>query len=132
MPHGFRSSFRDWAAECSDGPCEECELALKHVNSNRVEAAYRRTDLFERRWVLIEERSGFVGRSAESGEHRVERPVLPPTKFARAGQWGLKPLVGGMRVEGVAPSGCWSESMALDGAIPKIASHAICEIPGIR
>ena len=48
VPHGFRSSFRDWAAECSDAPREVCELALAHVNSDRVEAAYRRTDLFER------------------------------------------------------------------------------------
>ena len=47
VPHGFRSSFRDWAAECTDYPGEVCELALAHVNSDRVEAAYRRTDLFE-------------------------------------------------------------------------------------
>ena len=51
VPHGFRSSFRDWAAECSDALREVCELALAHVNSDRVEAAYRRTDLFERRRV---------------------------------------------------------------------------------
>ena len=54
VPHGFRSSFRDWAAECSDAPREVCELALAHVNSDRVEAAYRRTDLFERRRDLME------------------------------------------------------------------------------
>ncbi len=71
VPHGFRSSFRDWAAECSDAPREVCELALAHVNSDRVEAAYRRTDLFERRRVLMEEWSGFVGQSAASGENRV-------------------------------------------------------------
>ena len=41
MPHGFRSSFRDWAAECSDAPREVCELALAHVNTNAIEAAYR-------------------------------------------------------------------------------------------
>ena len=35
VPHGFRSSFRDWAAECSDAPREPCELALAHVNTNR-------------------------------------------------------------------------------------------------
>ena len=55
VPHGFRSSFRGRAAECSDAPREVCELALAHVNSDRVEAAYRRTDLFERRRVLMEE-----------------------------------------------------------------------------
>ena len=54
VPHGFRSSFRDWAAECSDAPREVCELALAHVNSDRVEAAYRRSDLFEKRRQLME------------------------------------------------------------------------------
>ena len=73
VPLGFRSSFRDWAAECSDAPREVCELALTHVNSDRVEAAYRRTDLFERRRVLMEEWSGFVGRSASGGESRCGR-----------------------------------------------------------
>ena len=49
VAHGFRSSFRDWAAECTDAPREVCELALAHVNNDRVEAAYRRTDLFDKR-----------------------------------------------------------------------------------
>ena len=62
VPHGFRSSFRDWAAECTDVPREVCELALAHVNSDRVEAAYRRTDLFDRRRALMEQWSDFVGR----------------------------------------------------------------------
>ena len=66
VPHGFRSSFRDWAAECSDAPREVCELALAHVNTNRIEAAYRRTDLFERRRALMESWSAFV--AATEGE----------------------------------------------------------------
>ena len=49
VPHGFRSSFRDWAAEETDHPREVAEAALAHVVRNQVEAAYRRTDLFERR-----------------------------------------------------------------------------------
>ncbi len=60
VPHGFRSSFRDWAAECTDAPREVCELALAHVNTNRIEAAYRRTDLFERRRALMEQWSAFL------------------------------------------------------------------------
>ena len=52
-PHGFRSSFRDWAAEYSDAPREVCETALAHLNSDRAEAAYRSTDLFERRRELM-------------------------------------------------------------------------------
>ena len=60
VPHGFRSSFRDWAAECSDAPREVCELALAHVNTNAIEAAYRRTDLFERRRALMEQWAVFL------------------------------------------------------------------------
>ena len=57
---GSRSTFRDWAAECSDAPREVCELALAHVNSDRVEAAYRRTDLFDRRRVLMNDRAAYI------------------------------------------------------------------------
>ena len=60
VPHGFRSSFRDWAAECSDAAREVCELALAHVNTNSIEAAYRRTDLFERRRALMEQWAAFL------------------------------------------------------------------------
>ena len=60
VPHGFRSSFRDWAAECSDAPREVCELALARVNLNSIEAAYRRTDLFERRRALMEQWAAFL------------------------------------------------------------------------
>ena len=60
VPHGFRSSFRDWAAECTDAPREVCELALAHVNTNAIKAAYRRTDLFERRRTLMESWSRFL------------------------------------------------------------------------
>lgn len=54
VPHGMRSSARDWMSECTDTPREVCELALAHVNSDRVEAAYRRTDLFDRRRALMQ------------------------------------------------------------------------------
>ena len=60
VPHGFRSSFRDWAAECTVAPHEVCELALAHVNGNRVEAAYRRTDLFDRRRILMTDWAAYV------------------------------------------------------------------------
>ena len=49
VPHGFRSSFRDWVAEETDHPREVIESALAHVGQNKVEAAYTRSDLFERR-----------------------------------------------------------------------------------
>jgi len=54
VPHGYRSSFRDWAAELTDTPKEICELAPAHVNNDRVEAAYQRSDLFDRRRELMQ------------------------------------------------------------------------------
>lgn len=51
--HGFRSTFRDWAAEMTDYPSEVVEMALAHVVSNKVEAAYRRGDLFQKRKGLM-------------------------------------------------------------------------------
>jgi integrase len=52
--HGFRSTFRDWAAERTNFPNEVCEAALAHVIGNKAEAAYRRGDLFEKRRKLME------------------------------------------------------------------------------
>jgi integrase len=52
--HGFRSAFRDWAAECTNFPSEVCEAALAHSVANKVEAAYRRGDLFEKRRTLMD------------------------------------------------------------------------------
>lgn len=53
--HGFRSTFRDWAAEQTNYPREVAEAALAHVNADRVEAAYLRTDHFDRRTRLMAE-----------------------------------------------------------------------------
>ncbi|WP_426051722.1 tyrosine-type recombinase/integrase [Brevundimonas sp. SL161] len=53
--HGFRSSFRDWAAECTAYAHEVCEMALAHTIGNKSEAAYRRGDLFEKRRRLMGE-----------------------------------------------------------------------------
>jgi integrase len=52
--HGFRSSFRDWAAERTDFPSELAEMALAHTVSSKVEAAYRRGDMFDKRRNLME------------------------------------------------------------------------------
>jgi integrase len=49
VPHGFRSSFKDWASERTSYPAEMSEMALAHAISDKVEAAYRRGDLFEKR-----------------------------------------------------------------------------------
>ena len=53
--HGFRSTFRDLAAESTAYPSEVVEMALAHSISNKIEAAYRRGDLFEKRRRLMED-----------------------------------------------------------------------------
>lgn len=54
-PHGFRSSFRDWAADKTDYPGEVAEAALAHAVPNKVEAAYRRTDFLAKRRALMKD-----------------------------------------------------------------------------
>lgn len=51
--HGFRSGFRDWAAECTGYAHEVAEMALAHAIENKVERAYRRGDLFDKRRRLM-------------------------------------------------------------------------------
>ncbi len=60
VPHGFRSSFRDWCGECSGAPREVAEAALAHVVGG-VEGAYARSDLFERRRMLMQAWSDYLG-----------------------------------------------------------------------
>ena len=55
VPHGFRSSFRDWAAERTETPHSVMEAALAHVVRNATEAACARSDLFDRRRVLMDQ-----------------------------------------------------------------------------
>lgn len=61
--HGFRSTFRDWCAEslANSFPREVCEHALAHSLPDKVEAAYRRGDLLEKRVLLMEVWAGYVG-----------------------------------------------------------------------
>jgi len=66
--HGFRSTFRDWAAERSNFPQEVCEMALAHAVSNQVEAAYRRGDLFAKRRQLMEAWARFCAMPIKVGE----------------------------------------------------------------
>ena len=71
VAHGFRSSFRDWAAEKTDHPREVVEAALAHVVQNKVEAAYARSDLFERRRLLMDDWAAYLW---QSGARRIHRP----------------------------------------------------------
>jgi integrase len=59
--HGFRSSFRDWAAEETTFPSEVAEKALAHAPPNKVIAAYRRTDFLEKRRELMADWSSYLG-----------------------------------------------------------------------
>ena len=61
VPHGFRSSFRDWAAEMTDAPHAVMEAALAHVVGNSTEAAYFRSDLFDRRRTLMDQWDEYLG-----------------------------------------------------------------------
>jgi integrase len=65
--HGFRSTFRDWVAERTNYPNEAAEMALAHSVGNKVEAAYRRGDLYEKRILMMEAWAQFVSKIEESG-----------------------------------------------------------------
>ena len=61
VPHGFRSSFRDWSGEVSSFPRDVAEMALAHVIENKTEAAYRRGDLFAKRRQMMQEWADYIG-----------------------------------------------------------------------
>ena len=80
VPHGFRPSFRDWAPECADAPREVCELALAQVNGDRVEAAYRRSDLFEKRRELMDDWAAYLTAADASDASSTGRPHPSPVE----------------------------------------------------
>jgi len=67
-PHGFRSAFRDWAAEQTGFAREVAEMALGHAVSNQVEAAYRRGDLREKRRKLMEAWAAYCAAPVKGGK----------------------------------------------------------------
>jgi integrase len=70
--HGFRSSFRDWTAEATDYPREVAEAALAHVLGDKVEAAYRRGDLFDKRRRLMDDWGAFCQRRSTDSRELLE------------------------------------------------------------
>ena len=66
--HGFRSTFRDWSAEQTAFPREVCEAALAHVTKDATEAAYFRSDLFEKRRQLMEAWATYCATEKKAGE----------------------------------------------------------------
>ena len=71
--HGFRSTFRDWAAEQTAYPNHVVEMALAHAIGNQVEAAYRRGDLFDKRRRLMAEWSRYCASPPNAGRSKVVR-----------------------------------------------------------
>lgn len=68
VPHGLRSTFRDWVAERTTYPGEMAEVALAHQVSNAVEAAYRRGDMIEKRRAMMETWAGFLTGASSAGK----------------------------------------------------------------
>lgn len=67
VPHGLRSTFRDWVAEKTDYPGDMAEIALAHKVGNAVELAYRRGDMVEKRYEMMVGWGNFLSGSATSG-----------------------------------------------------------------
>ena len=74
VPHGFRSTFRTWAAENTLFPREVCEMALAHSLEDKVEAAYNRGDLLEKRRQLMTEWAAYI----QAGAAEVFNPCPEP------------------------------------------------------
>ncbi|MCC5958446.1 MAG: integrase arm-type DNA-binding domain-containing protein [Rhodobacteraceae bacterium] len=68
VPHGLRSTFRDWAAEMTGYPGDMAEVALAHRISNAVEASYRRGDMIEKRRRMMADWADFMGGKAKGGQ----------------------------------------------------------------
>ena len=88
VPHGFRSSFRDWAAEETEHRREVIEAAPTHVVGNKVEAAYARSDLFEQQRRLMNDWAVYL-----DNQHGSDNPPAPLTLFREgcgSGHSGLR------------------------------------------
>jgi integrase len=70
VPHGFRSTFRDWTAERTDYPRDVAEMALAHTIGDKVEAAYRRGDLFDKRRQMMIDWAAFIGTLAPKAKRK--------------------------------------------------------------
>ena len=77
--HGFRSSFRTWAAERTNYPREICEVALAHTVGDETERAYQRGDLLDKRRRLMDQWSAFCRSKPRSKSGN----VLPLRRVAR-------------------------------------------------
>ena len=67
VPHGFRSTFRDWASERTNYPHEMAEMALAHTIDDKTEAAYRRGDLYLKRCQMMKDWAAFIAKPQTTG-----------------------------------------------------------------
>ena len=67
VPHGFRSTFRDWAGEMTHHPRDAVELCLAHTIDTKTEAAYRRADMLEKRTVIMQEWADYTASGDSNG-----------------------------------------------------------------
>ena len=74
VPHGFRTSFRNWVAECTPTPWAVAEAALAHNVGNSTEAAYMRSDLFDQRRALMDAWAAYVAGGTVKDDETVEQP----------------------------------------------------------
>ena len=68
VPHGLRSTFRDWVSELTTYPGDMAEVALAHKISNAVEASYRRGDMIEKRRRMMADWADFMGGNIKRGK----------------------------------------------------------------
>ena len=86
VPHGFRSSFRDWVIEQTSTPWAVAEAALAHNVGNSTEAAYMRSDLFDQRRALMDRWAGFVtGRTDKEESHGQTEETEAAAEKGRSG-----------------------------------------------
>ena len=71
VPHGFRSTFRDWAAECTAYPDEIRKAASGHTVGDAVQQAYQRTDLLEKRRSLMRDWASFIDKPSVNSSGNV-------------------------------------------------------------
>jgi integrase len=76
VPHGFRSTFRDWAAETTEYSNETVELALAHTIKNKAEAAYRRQDQLEKRASLMADWQKYIESGIKASSQNVAHPQI--------------------------------------------------------
>nr|WP_051582521.1 site-specific integrase [Ectothiorhodospira haloalkaliphila] len=83
VPHGFRSSFRDWTGEVTSYPRDVAEMALAHTIENKVEAAYRRGDLFEKRRDMMQDWADYTNPTGRGILSRVDFSILNSRQSAK-------------------------------------------------